>query len=172
MTEPLPLSEFLTAPAVSDVAAASAAAGSAPVLGVLPIGAAEFSGVRYRIPDDYLAREVRGRKMRTVAAVFDEFAAAFQFPYYFGENKDAFDECLRDLDDFIGLAAGYVVVVRNAALLLDQQPAERDWFAAAMADCAAAWAKRGIPFRVVLQDATPPGVDAVSLVLDPETPQA
>ncbi|MFI1915201.1 barstar family protein [Nocardia sp. NPDC020380] len=164
MTE-LSLSRFLTAPAVSEATAT-------PVLGVLPIGAAEFSGVRYRIPGDYVARELRGRKMRTVAAVFDEFAAAFQFPYYFGENKDAFDECLRDLDDFVGPAAGYVVVVRNAALLLDQQPAERDWFIEAMDDCAATWAKRGTPFRVVLQDATPPGMDAVSLALDPETPQA
>ncbi|WP_433564726.1 barstar family protein [Nocardia sp. CA-151230] len=164
MTEPMPLSQFLSAPA-EDIAERRA---PAPVLGVLPIGAAEFSGVRYRIPDDYLARELRGRKMRTVTEVFDEFAAAFQFPYYFGENKDAFDECLRDLDEFVGAAQGYVVVIRNAALMLDRQPDERDWFAEAMADCATIWAARGIPFRVVLQDATPPGLPVIPLALDPE----
>lgn len=161
MPKPMPLSQFLSAPAVS-----AATAASAPTLGVLPVGAAEFSGVRSRIPADYRSREVRGRRMRTVAGVFDEFAAAFQFPYYFGENKDAFDECLRDLDEFIGSAAGYVVVVRNAALLLDEQPGDRDWFAEAMTDAAAAWAKRGIAFRVVLQDAVPPGLEAVALTLD------
>ncbi|MTE11698.1 barstar family protein [Nocardia aurantiaca] len=164
MPEPMPLSQFLSAPA-DDVTERRA---PAPVLGVLPIGAAEFSGVRYRIPDGYLAREVRGRKMRTVAEVFDEFAAAFQFPYYFGENKDAFDECLRDLDEFVGAAMGYVVVVRNAALMLDRQPDERAWFAEAVADAAASWDRRGIPFRVVLQDAAPPGLPVVLLCLDPE----
>ncbi|AYF75074.1 hypothetical protein D7D52_15735 [Nocardia yunnanensis] len=165
MTEPMPLSQFLSA--ASDSADHATRRTPAPVLGVLPIGAAEFSGVRYRIPDGYLSRELRGRKMRTVAGVFDEFAAAFQFPYYFGENKDAFDECLRDLDDFVGPARGYVAVVRNAALMLDEQPGERAWFAAAMDDCAASWARRGIVFRVVLQDATPPGMSVSPLVLDP-----
>ncbi|MVU78795.1 hypothetical protein GPX89_16275 [Nocardia sp. ET3-3] len=165
MTEPMPLSQFLSAPA-DDVTQRRA---DVPVLGVLPIGAAEFSGVRYRIPEGYLSREVRGRKMRTVAELFDEFAAAFQFPYYFGENKDAFDECLRDLDEFVEAAMGYVVVVRNAALMLDREPGERAWFAEAMTDAAASWDKRGIPFRVVLQDATPPGLPVVPLTLDPET---
>jgi len=130
---------------------AAAAAAAAPVLGSLPVAAAEFSGVRFRTPDGYLARELRGAKMRTIAGVFDEFAAAFQFPYYFGENKDAFDECLRDLDEFVGEAPGYVAIVRDSAELLAQRPAEREWFTAAMADCAAHWSRRGVPFRVVLQ---------------------
>jgi hypothetical protein len=44
-----------------------------------------------------VARVCRGRKMRTVRGLYDEFAAAYQFPYYFGENANAFDECLSDL---------------------------------------------------------------------------
>ena len=43
-------------------------------------------------------RTVRGRKMRTVGRLFDEMAAALQFPHYFGENWPAFDECLADID--------------------------------------------------------------------------
>lgn len=35
--------------------------------------------------------------MRDTDAMFDEFAAAFQFPYYFGGNWAAFDECMADL---------------------------------------------------------------------------
>lgn len=38
-----------------------------------------------------VVRTVRGRKMRSRQGLFDEFAAALQFPLYFGENADAFD---------------------------------------------------------------------------------
>ncbi|QLY31994.1 barstar family protein [Nocardia huaxiensis] len=161
---PMPLSQFLSPLANSRAAVDK----PAPVLGMLPIGAAEFSSVRGRIPSAYISRELRARKMRTVEGVYDEFAAAFQFPYYFGENKDAFDECLRDLDEFVGPAKGYVAVIRNAALLLADQPAERPWFAEAMTDCATRWSKSDVLFRVVLQDAAPAALAATTLSLDPD----
>jgi len=34
----------------------------------------------------FVTRPVRGRKMRTVEGLYAEFAAAMQFPYYFGDN--------------------------------------------------------------------------------------
>lgn len=123
-----------------------------PVFGLLPVERGGESAVRYELPElGYLVREVRGTKMPTVTAVFDEFAAAFQFPYYFGENKDAFDECMRDLDEFIGQAQGYVVVVRDAAELLRDEPAQRAWFVDAMDFYASEWANHSAPvaFRVV-----------------------
>jgi hypothetical protein len=43
-------------------------------------------------------RCVRGRKMSRLAGLMDEFSAALQFPYYFGENWSAFQECLGDMD--------------------------------------------------------------------------
>jgi hypothetical protein len=46
----------------------------------------------------YEARFCRGSKMQTLDALFDEFSAAWQFPYYFGYNWAAFDECLSDLN--------------------------------------------------------------------------
>ncbi|APE33362.1 hypothetical protein BOX37_04580 [Nocardia mangyaensis] len=146
MTTRMTLSQFLARPT-----AEAPVAGRPPVLGALPVDAAQFSGVRYDAPADYQVRELRGPKMRTVAELFDEFAAAFQFPYYFGANKDAFDEALRDLDDVVGDAPGYVAVVRAAAELLAEQPTERAWFEAAVRDAAAYWGRREVAFRVVLQ---------------------
>ncbi|MBF6172538.1 barstar family protein [Nocardia blacklockiae] len=157
MTSPMTLAQFLSGPAGEATSGADA-----PVLGSLPVDDREFSGVRYRVPDDYRVRELRGTRMTTTAGVFDEFAAAFQFPYYFGENKDAFDESLRDLDDFVGRGRGYVVVVRDADRLLADQPEQRKWFAEAMRDAAAYWSVRDTVFRVVLQGAA---VDAVPLTL-------
>lgn len=121
---------------------------------VAPVGHGELSSLRYRLPAaGYVMRELRGTKMSTVSHVFDEFAAAFQFPYYFGENKDAFDECMRDLDEFVGSAAGYVVVIRDADRLLSAEPDQRAWFYAAMRFYASQWAERtpAVAFRVVLQ---------------------
>ncbi|WP_328409547.1 barstar family protein [Nocardia sp. NBC_00403] len=150
MAEPIPLSQFLARP--GDVESGPAAGPvAAPALGALAIDAAELSALRYRAPSGYVVRELRGPKMHTTMGVFDEFAAAFQFPYYFGENKDAFDECLRDLDDFVGEAAGYVAVIRNSSSILIEQPDEREWFAEALDDCAGYWSRRDIVFRVVLQ---------------------
>ncbi|WP_067674031.1 barstar family protein [Nocardia miyunensis] len=156
MGEAITLAHFLTGSGPD--------ASTASVLGSLTADAAGFSGVRFRAPEGYVVRELRGSKMRTLAGVFDEFAAAFQFPYYFGENKDAFDECLRDLDEFVGQAPGYVAVVRDSAQLLAERSAERDWFVSAMTDCARYWSEHEGSFRVVLQ-AAPEGLPAVALSL-------
>jgi hypothetical protein len=67
-------------------------------------------------------RALRGNKMATAARLFDEFAAALQFPYYFGENWDAFDECLRDLEWLE--ADAYVIVITHAQQVLDCEPPE------------------------------------------------
>ncbi|KAA0022701.1 barstar family protein [Antrihabitans cavernicola] len=143
------------------------------VIGVLEADHGAASGLRYSLPEaGYVVREVRGSKMRTVDALFDEFAAAFQFPYYFGANKDAFDEVMRDLDEFVGAAPGYVVVVRDADQLLADDPDQLSWFADAMSFYAENWADRTDPatFRVVLHTAdaafakhTPSGAVALNL---------
>jgi hypothetical protein len=65
-------------------------------------------------------RWIRGQKARTKPALFDEFAATLQFPLYFGENWDAFDECLTDLAWLPGDA--YVLVVGQSIHLLDKEP--------------------------------------------------
>lgn len=156
MGEAITLAHFLT-----DTRADTS---TASVLGSLTVDAAEFSGVRFRVPEGYVVRELRGSRMRTLAGVFDEFAPAFQFPYYFGQNKDAFDECLRDLDEFVGPAPGYVAVVRDSAQLLAERSAERDWFVSAMTDCAQYWSAHQGLFRVVLQSA-PEGLPVVELTM-------
>ncbi|MDB5311727.1 MAG: hypothetical protein JWO38_5929 [Gemmataceae bacterium] len=66
---------------------------------------------------------VRGQKMRTAARLFDEVAAALQFPPYFGENWDALDECLADLE-WLPADQAYVVAILDAASVLDQESAE------------------------------------------------
>lgn len=70
-----------------------------------------------------VGRQVRGRKCLTLAALFDEFAAAWRFPYYFGENWDALDECLTDLEWLP--AQSYLALVINAVHLLGTEPVDQ-----------------------------------------------
>lgn len=106
-------------------------------------------------------RAVRGAKMRTLPALFDEFSAALQFPYYFGKNWAAFEDCISDLD-WLPRESGIVVVVYDGdQVLTDADSHElptlvraldsaRNEFAAPVRD--GEWWDRGpIPFHVVLQ---------------------
>jgi RNAse (barnase) inhibitor barstar len=68
-----------------------------------------------------VVRIVRGSKARTAPDLFDEFAAALQFPYYFGENWDALDECLADLEWLVGDA--YILFFTDTPQLLDRESA-------------------------------------------------
>jgi hypothetical protein len=106
------------------------------------------------------ARVVRGRKMRTLHGLFDEFAAALQFPLYFGENEDAFDECIAELET-LPAGEGYVVTITEPdEVLTDANSLALPWLARSLASAAEAWSlpvdlgewwdRPAIPFHVVL----------------------
>ncbi|MGA9118536.1 MAG: barstar family protein [Bacteroidota bacterium] len=62
------------------------------------------------------ARILRGQRCQTRERLFQEFAAALQFPHYFGDNWDALEECLGDLE-WLG-AEQLILVITNADNLL------------------------------------------------------
>jgi hypothetical protein len=76
--------------------------------------------VERKAPLRVAARVIRGTKAVTVPALFDECSAALQFPLYFGENWDAFRDCLLDLDWLE--AQAYTLVVAGARHLLEKAP--------------------------------------------------
>ncbi|GHD83117.1 barstar (barnase inhibitor) [Salinibacterium amurskyense] len=105
-------------------------------------------------------RTVRGRKMRASIDLFDEVAAALQFPEYFGENWDAFDECIADLS-WLPPGAGYVVVITEPDQILLEGTAEelKIWVSALKSAfeefsqtvaLGERWDRLPIPFHVVL----------------------
>lgn len=106
------------------------------------------------------ARVVRGRKMRTLGGLLDEFAAALQFPLYFGENQDAFNECIAELET-LPAGEGYVVTITEPdQVLADEDAAVLGWLARSLASAAQEWAqpvelgewwdRPAMPFHVVL----------------------
>jgi hypothetical protein len=106
-------------------------------------------------------RTLRGRKMRSLSGVFDEFAAALQFPLYFGENMDAFNECIADLDETLPAGEGYVLtIVEPDQLLADEDAGTVEWLVRSLQSAAEIWSqpielcewwdRPAIPFHVVL----------------------
>jgi hypothetical protein len=102
-------------------------------------------------------RTVRGRKADTLAGFFDESAAALQFPYYFGENWDAFNDCISDLEWLPG--EGYVVIITHAISMLEKEPADAlKQFITSSQHAAQHWhkpekGKKAKPFNLILHAA-------------------
>jgi hypothetical protein len=69
-----------------------------------------------KIDSNSIVRLIRGNKSRNTHAFFNEAAAALQFPLYFGENWNAFVDCLLDLEWMEG--ESYVILISSAADLL------------------------------------------------------
>ncbi|GAA4808094.1 barstar family protein [Tomitella cavernea] len=98
----------------------------------------------------FAVNTVSAEHMHTVGGVFEEFSAALEFPDYFGNNKDAFDECMRELDETVGEASGYAIVIRHASELLADEPDELEWFVDAFQFYEEHYGDSEVEFRVLL----------------------
>jgi hypothetical protein len=82
---------------------------------------------------------IRGGKAQSVATALDQFAAAFQFPWYFGDNLDAFWDCMCDLS-WLWPFARISVVIFDANLFLSQErPVEAKKFIDLLSDIIQYW---------------------------------
>jgi hypothetical protein len=101
---------------------------------------------------DTAVRFVRGHKMRRVDPLFDELAAAFQFPYYFGENWAALADCLGDLEWLN--ASRVVLIISRFSEVLVEEPIEMPAFTRAVGGAIERLNKSrnssNEPFRIVL----------------------
>jgi hypothetical protein len=77
-------------------------------------------------------RAVRGKCCTTRRGLLREWSSALQFPSYFGENWDAFEECLTDLE-WIG-ATQIAVVVTEAHRLSSLAAGDRTTFLSIIRD--------------------------------------
>jgi len=103
---------------------------------------------------------VFGGKARTLHGLYAEFASALKFPDYFGQNRDAFDECIADLEG-LATGSGYVVLIAEPdKMLIDSPDADFEWLVISLSRAAREyghpisqgepWDRPAIPFHVVL----------------------
>jgi hypothetical protein len=134
-----------------------------PWLYTLAASDPETAELAYSLEDHPTAkvvvRTLRGKRMKTDEQVFNEASAALQFPWYFGENWPAFDECIADLSWLPGDV--YILIIAQANLVL---PGDDEGFRILMRTLASAgqewstadpgWVKpvpAARPFHAILQ---------------------
>jgi RNAse (barnase) inhibitor barstar len=89
--------------------------------------------------------------MRTLQGLFDETAAALQFPTYFGEDWDGLNDCLNDLD-WLPVGPCTLLMLDTQHLLDRAEPGDRTALAEILMATAKAW-NGARPFHVILHRA-------------------
>lgn len=105
-------------------------------------------------------KKLRGRKMRTLQAMMNEFGAVLQFFDGFGENWWALQECLEYMDEWIPAEAYILVVEQAEEILADESPEQLAALLKTFHEVGEWWSKpildndrfnrKEIPFHVLL----------------------
>lgn len=91
---------------------------------------------------------LNGNKMKTLKSLYDELKVKFSLPEYFGENWDAVEDCLTDLE-WIS-EKQYIIVITNYEKILNEyeynydKNEELQIFEQVLIDCIKFW---HTPFR-------------------------
>jgi hypothetical protein len=105
---------------------------------------------------------LRGERMQTFQSLYQEIAAALQFPYYFGNNWNALDECIKDLEWLWLSSKAFIIGITNGELILSQEGNDdRRAFGVLLKETCAIfsmpydeekeWGRPGIPFHIIMQ---------------------
>jgi len=112
------------------------------------------------LPDDVLLLSLNGSAMNTLEKMYKEFSSVLHFPDYFGQNFNAFDECLTDLEWLP--AKAYLLVISDAEFFLcDESEDVLESVITILNDAGAEWAtpvhngeawdRDSIPFHVIFE---------------------
>ena len=91
---------------------------------------------------------IRGKRCKTEDDFFREISASFQFPWYFGENWAAFDECICDLE-WLSFERIFVVI-NDYSQVFNGDIALQDLLIKYLSYAIAYWDSKKIIFEVVL----------------------
>jgi hypothetical protein len=79
--------------------------------------------------------------------LFSVISSAMQFPDYFGNNWDALDECLGDMEWLP--SDGYLLVLRDAAIGWAKSPYQLGRFVTSWLEASEYWTENSTPFHLL-----------------------
>jgi RNAse (barnase) inhibitor barstar len=97
---------------------------------------------------------IEGRNIARKEQLLNHVATALHFPGHFGDNWDAMEECLTDME-WID-APGYLVYYDHIDTLLAAHPDQFATFVEICRDAVRSWKEDGTPMVVLLSGAKPP----------------
>ncbi len=116
-----------------------------PPLRVLT-GEAELPAAR----EGEVRARISGAEIGDEGELFSALAAALSFPAWFGGNWDALLDCLREVGSNDQRPDAVTLVVEDAGVLLTRAPRTAALLIETWVIAALWWAKRGVPFRLLL----------------------
>ena len=126
----------------------------APWTSLLIVQAGQRAESLVHPPAGFALKVIKGAKCQTTDGLLRECARALDFPDYFGQNWDALEECLADLEWLP--AKGYILLITDAAQVLPDDE-EYETFLEILRDAGEAWGngqagmgkQRATPFHVL-----------------------
>lgn len=97
---------------------------------------------------------LRGTRCKAEDVFFREVSASFQFPYYFGENWDAFDECICDLE-WLNVSSIFLVIDDFSQMFSNQKEIQnllQDRVTQYFENMITCWEAKNIPVEVWLNN--------------------
>ena len=111
--------------------------------------------------ENFLYKVFNGGRMKTKEHLMDEFSASFHFFDGFGKNWHALLDCFEDDLEIWKPFSGILIVVKNAELVLKDNPDELIWLLVTFADARNSWShpivdsgeynRPALPFHALLQ---------------------
>ena len=97
---------------------------------------------------------IEGKNIARKEQLLNHVATALRFPGYFGDNWDALEECLTDME-WVD-APGYVIYYDHIDGLLAAHPDQFSTFVEICRDAVGSWKEDGTPMVVLLSGAKAP----------------
>lgn len=127
----------------------------APWTSLLVVKAGQRAESLVHPPTGFSLKVIKGAKCQTTDGLLREWARALDFPDYFGQNWDALEECLADLEWLP--AKGYILLITDAAQVLPDDEEEYATLLEVLRDAGEAWGngqagmgqQRATPFHVL-----------------------
>ena len=127
----------------------------APWTSLLVVQAGQRAESLVHPPTGFALNVIKGAKCQTTDGLLREWARALDFPDYFGQNWDALEECLADLEWLP--AKGYILLITDAAQVLPDDEEEYATLLEVLRDAGEAWGngqagmdrQRATPFHVL-----------------------
>jgi len=98
--------------------------------------------------DGFEVLRIDGSTVEDKDELLDTIAEGFGFPDWFGQNWDALEECLRDLE---AVNDGYALLISDAASIWAEHPRLSGTLVEVWLDAAADGADRGVELRLVFE---------------------